>query len=76
MVSNGASTLSYPQVPQPLLTKWCLDPTEAAPGESYDESDALGEPLGAAAEIQATYVRAPATYDAAPSKYAQFARFR
>merc|ERR1711936_200368 len=63
------------QVPQPLLTKWCLDPTEAAPGESYDESNALGEPLGAAAEIQATYVRAPATYDAPPSQYAQFARF-
>ena len=63
-------------MPQPLLTKWCLDPTEAAPGESYDESEALGEPLAAAAEIQATYVRAPATYDAAPSKYAEFARFR
>merc|ERR1719213_1603641 len=59
------------QVAQPLQTKWCLDPTEPAPGESYDESNALGEPLGAAAEIQATYVRAPATYDAAPSKYAQ-----
>jgi hypothetical protein len=28
------------QVPKPLLTKWCLDSTPAAPGESYDESEA------------------------------------
>ena len=35
------------QVEKPLLTKWCLDPTPAAPGESYDEENALGEPLGA-----------------------------
>jgi len=34
------------QVPKPLLTKWCLDPTPAAPGQSYDENDALGAPLG------------------------------
>jgi len=34
------------QVPKPLLTRWCLDPTPAAPGESYDESNALGSPLG------------------------------
>jgi len=34
------------QVPKPLQTRWCLDPTEPAPGESYDESDALGAPLG------------------------------
>merc|ERR1712058_187640 len=34
------------QVDKPLLTKWCLDPTPAAPGESYDENDALGAPLG------------------------------
>merc|ERR1712226_74625 len=34
------------QVPKPLLTRWCLDPTPAAPGESYDEGDALGAPLG------------------------------
>jgi hypothetical protein len=33
------------QVPVPLKTRWCLDPTEAAPGESYDESDALGAPI-------------------------------
>ena len=34
------------QVPKPLKTRWCLDPTPAAPGESYDENDALGSPLG------------------------------
>ena len=34
------------QVPKPLLTKWCLDPTPAEPGQSYDENDALGAPLG------------------------------
>ena len=34
------------QVPKPLQTRWCLDPTPAAPGESYDESNALGAPLG------------------------------
>merc|ERR1712037_893093 len=25
----------------PLQTRWCLDPTPAAPGESYDEENAL-----------------------------------
>merc|ERR1719431_2060007 len=34
------------QVPKPLITRWCLDPTPAAPGESYDETEALGAPLG------------------------------
>ena len=28
-----------------LLTKWCLDETEPAPGESYEEGNALAEPL-------------------------------
>jgi len=65
------------QVPQPLLTKWCLDPTEPAPGESYDESNALGEPLGAAeSRLAPKVVQAPATYTSAPSQYAAFARFR
>merc|ERR1712025_581185 len=35
-------------VDAPLLTRWCLDPTPAAPGESYDENDALAPPLSAA----------------------------
>merc|ERR1719323_2153773 len=26
------------QVDKPLQTRWCLDPTPAAPGESYDET--------------------------------------
>merc|ERR1719244_973463 len=33
------------QVPKPLQTRWCLDPTPAAPGESYDESNASAAPL-------------------------------
>jgi len=65
------------QVSQPLLTKWCLDPTEAAPGESYDEENALGEPLGAAeSRLAPRVVKAPATYTSAPSLNARFARFR
>jgi len=35
------------QVPKPLKTRWCLDGTPAAPGESYDESRALGDVIGA-----------------------------
>jgi hypothetical protein len=34
------------QVEKPLLTKWCLDPTPAAPGESYDEENAQAPPIG------------------------------
>merc|ERR1711981_1509999 len=34
------------EVEKPLLTRWCLDESEPEPGESYDESDAAGEPLG------------------------------
>ena len=65
------------QVAQPLLTKWCLDPTEAAPGESYDEENALGEPLSIAeSRVEARVVQAPATYTSAPSLNARFARFR
>ena len=33
-------------VDKPLQTRWCLDPTPATPGESYDEENALGAPLG------------------------------
>jgi hypothetical protein len=36
------------EIEQPLKTKWCLDPTPAEPGEQYEESSALGAPLGAA----------------------------
>merc|ERR1711970_454944 len=33
------------QVPRPLQTRWCLDPTPAAPGQSYDEDQAFAAPL-------------------------------
>ncbi|XP_040565820.1 uncharacterized protein [Lepeophtheirus salmonis] len=39
------------QVDQPLKTKWCLDDTPSPPGESYEESNALGQPLGTAASV-------------------------
>ena len=34
------------QVDKPLKTKWCLDPTPAVPGETYDEAGAAADPLG------------------------------
>jgi hypothetical protein len=39
---------------KPLMTKWCLDPTEPAPGDSYDESNALGSPLGPSGDVGRT----------------------
>merc|ERR1719309_1040030 len=33
------------QVPKPLQTRWCLDPTPATPGDSYDESESLADPI-------------------------------
>jgi len=63
-------------VDKPLATKWCLDPTAAAPGESYDEENAAAPVLTGAQSVQRPVaVRAPATYQAAPSQYAAFARF-
>jgi hypothetical protein len=51
---------SQPQeVDKPLKTKWCLDPTPAEPGDKYEESDALADPLGAASVNVPTYL-APA----------------
>ena len=64
------------QVETPLQTRWCLDPAPAAPGESYDEENALADPLSAAASVPGrTLVRAPASYMAPPSSRALFARF-
>jgi len=72
------------QVAQPLQTRWCLDPTPAAPGESYDESNALGDPLNAASSQQVVsvvrppsgnVVQAPTLYQSAPSEYASVATF-
>jgi hypothetical protein len=34
------------QIDKPLLTRWCLDPSDSPPGENYNENDALGSPLG------------------------------
>jgi len=52
------------QVDKPLKTKWCLDPTPAAPGETYDEADALAAPLGAASTNEPIFASAPAAqYD-------------
>ena len=48
------------QVDKPLKTKWCLDPTPAAPGETYDESNAGAAPISFAESApQATYVAQP-----------------
>jgi len=33
------------QLAQDIVTRWCLDPTPATPGESYSEDNALGAPL-------------------------------
>merc|ERR1712088_24810 len=48
----------------PLQTRWCLDPTPAAPGESYDEENALGDPLGAASNNFEDSLDVPASYGA------------
>merc|ERR1712142_318481 len=49
IVPKETCTLKFTQpqqVDKPLLTKWCLDPTPAAPGESYDEENAAAPPIG------------------------------
>ncbi|CAB4054450.1 unnamed protein product [Lepeophtheirus salmonis] len=38
------------KVEKPLKTKWCLDDTPATPGETYDENNALGAPIGSFSE--------------------------
>ena len=48
IVPKETCTLKFSQprqVAQDLLTRWCLDPAPAIPGESYEESNALGAPL-------------------------------
>ena len=57
------------EVEKPLKTKWCLDPTPAAPGETYDESDAAADPIGA--ESQSDAVLLPA-YGAPQAQYGGF----
>jgi hypothetical protein len=59
---------SAPQlVDKPLLTRWCLDESEPAPGETYDESNAAA-PISAASEPLPVYAPAPfQTYSPASS---------
>jgi len=48
IVPKETCTLKFAQprqVPKPLATRWCLDPTPAAPGALYDENDAFAPPL-------------------------------
>jgi len=48
IVPKETCTLKFTQpqqVPKPLLTKWCLDPTPAPPGESYDEENSRAPPI-------------------------------
>jgi hypothetical protein len=60
------------EVEKPLKTKWCLDDTPAAPGETYDESEALGEPLAEATQNDPTILPAygaPSQYGPQKKKY-------
>ncbi len=52
---------SSPQpVEKPLKTKWCLDPTPSAPGETYDESNAQGNAISFAESApQPSYAAQP-----------------
>merc|ERR1712106_812063 len=54
------------QVKKPLLTKWCLDPEEPAPGESYEEENAFAPVLSSGSAPQSYGVPAPAQ---PPSRY-------
>jgi len=56
------------QVAKPLLTKWCLDPTEPAPGESYEEENAQGPVLGSGSAPQSYGAPAPSGYNAPASQ--------
>ena len=42
---NFTNYFFYIKVPKPLATRWCLDPTPAAPGALYDEDGAFAPPL-------------------------------
>merc|ERR1712212_707829 len=64
------------QIDEPLETKWCLDPTPAAPGQQYDESNAAAPLLTSAGSRQRSVaVRAPPQYQSAPAQYAPISRF-
>merc|ERR1719275_187511 len=54
MVPREVCVLKFTQpklVPKPLMTKWCLDPTPASPGQSYDESEAFADVLSTPQEL-------------------------
>jgi hypothetical protein len=64
---------SAPQeVEKPLKTKWCLDSTPSAPGETYDESEALGAPLAAAASENSPSFSPLPAYGAQPQYQGSF----
>ena len=69
IVPKETCTLKFTQpkqVDKPLLTKWCLDPTPAVPGESYDESEAQAPPLGTSGTLaEPTYEEPPPEYEPA-----------
>ena len=48
------------EVRKPLLTKWCLDPQEPAPGESYEEENAFAPVLSSGSAPQSYGVPPPA----------------
>ena len=47
------------QVKKPLLTKWCLDPAEPEPAESYEEENARGPVLSSGSAPQSYGVPPP-----------------
>jgi len=62
IVPKETCTLKFTQpeqVDKPLLTRWCLDSTPAAPGESYDEENADAPVLESGSESAAEPVYAP-----------------
>jgi len=66
IVPKETCTLKFTQpqqVDKPLLTKWCLDPTPAAPGESYDEENAQAPPIQIQSESQAQPTYEEPDYD-------------
>ena len=69
IVPKETCTLKFTQpqqVDKPLLTKWCLDPTPAAPGDSYDEENAAAPPISTQESApQAEYEEPPAEYEPA-----------
>ena len=58
------------EVRKPLLTKWCLDPQEPEPGESYEEENAFAPVLSSGSAPQSYGVPPPTTdYSTPTSNY-------